>query len=152
MERPVGDPDHDPNERLTVHLDPKAFLADPELMLALEGKSTPLICNSECVLFVQGDPPVGLYILRKGTASLTMNSEEGKTIVSVQADQGSLLGLPGLLANQPYSLTATAKPGAKVDFIPRDEFTALMRSEPQIALKILAVLAAEVRSARHAIS
>jgi len=111
----------------------------------------PVDCASERVLFMQDDPPVGLYILRNGAARLTMDSPEGKPIVSVKAPEGSLLGLPGVLANQPYTLTAMADADAVVGFIPRDEFIALMQSEPTVALKILAVLAAEVRSARRAI-
>jgi len=134
-----------------VQLDPTAFVADPELMAALEKKATPVVCESERVLFMQGDPPVGIYILRNGAVRVTMDSPEGKPIVSVKVPEGSLLGLPGLLANQPYTLAATAEAGAVVGFIPRDEFTALMQSEPTVALKILAVLAAEVRSARRAI-
>ncbi len=135
-----------------MQLDPTAFVADPELITVLERKATPLDCASERVLFAQGDPPVGLYILHSGAARLTMHSEEGKPIVSVKAPEGSLLGLPGLVGNQPFTLTATAEAGAVVGFIPRDEFIALMQSEPLVALKILAVLAAEVRSARRAIA
>lgn len=135
-----------------MQLDPTAFVADMELMTVLEKKAAPEVCASERVLFAQGDPPVGLYILRSGAARLTMESTEGKQIVSVEAPKGSLLGLPGLLANQPYTLTAKAEAGAVVSFIPRDDFTALMQSEPLVALKILAVLAAEVRSARRAIA
>ncbi len=120
-------------------------------MAVLEKKAAPLDCASERVLFAQGDPPVGLYLLRSGTARLTMESAEGKPIVSLTVQEGSLLGLPGVLANQPYTLTATAEAGTVVGFIPRDEFTALMQKEPKLALKMLAVLAAEVRSARRAI-
>jgi CRP-like cAMP-binding protein len=135
-----------------VQLDPNAFVADPELITVLEKKAAPVACTSERVLFAQDDPPVGLYILHSGAVRLTMDSPQGKPIVSVRAPGGSLLGLPGLLANQPYTLTATAEAGAVVGFIPRGDFTSLMQSEPTLALKILAVLAAEVRSARRAIA
>lgn len=135
-----------------MQLDPTAFVADPELIGVLEKKATLLDCASERVLFMQGDPPVGVYLLRSGSARLTMESPDGKPIVSVTVSSGSLLGLPGLLGNQPYTLTATAEAGAVVGFIPRDQFTALMQSEPLMALKMLAVLAAEVRSARRAIA
>jgi CRP/FNR family transcriptional regulator len=135
-----------------VQLDPTSFSADLDLIAALEKKATPVVCDSERVLFMQGDPPVGLYLLRSGAARLTMDSPEGKPIISVEAPKDSLLGLPGLLANQPYSLTATVEAGAVVGFIPRDEFVSLMQSEPTVALKVLAVLAAEVRSARRAIN
>ena len=134
-----------------MKLDPSAFAADPELVLALEKRSTPVVCATDRVLFCQGDAPAGLYILHKGEATLTMQSPAGRSILSVQAQTGSLLGLPGLVGNQPYTLGATALAGAQVGFIGREEFTAMMQSEPALALKVLAVLAAEVRSARRAI-
>ena len=135
-----------------MQLDPTAFVADAELIAVLEKRATPVVCTSERVLFAQGDAPVGIYIVRNGAAQLTMESPEGEPIVSVKAPEGSLLGLPGLLGNMPYTLTAKAEAGAVVAFVPKDEFTALMQREPMMALKILAVLAAEVRSARRAIA
>jgi len=138
-------------ERYAMQLDPTAFVAHPALISVLEKKSTPVDCATDRVLFAQGDPPVGVYILESGAVRLTMESAEGEPIVSTKAPEGSLLGLPGLLGNQPYTLTATAEAGSQVGFIPRDEFTALMQNEPAVALQILAVLAAEVRSARRAI-
>ena len=80
-----------------------------------------------------------------------MCSDLDQLILSVQAAAGSLLGLPGLIGNQPYSLTAIARSGARVSFIARAEFTAFMHTEPEAALKILQVLAAEVSSARRAL-
>jgi len=139
-------------ERSTVQLDPTAFLADPELICALTEHATPIVCDTDRVLFQQDDPAVGLYILLDGEATISMTSIQGQAILSVQARDGSLLGLPGLISNQPYSLTAIARAGARVSFLPRAEFTALMESNPTLAFKILQVLAAEVRSARQALS
>jgi CRP-like cAMP-binding protein len=134
-----------------VQLDPSPFVADPELIVALEARSMPIICDTDTVLFRQGDDAVGAFILQKGDARLTMNSPEGESILSTETAAGSLLGLPGLIGNQPYSLTATALAGARVSFIARDDFTEMMQGDPRLALKILLVLAAEVRSARNAI-
>jgi CRP-like cAMP-binding protein len=63
-----------------------------------------------------------------------------------------LLGLPGLIGDEPYTLTAIARDGARLSYVPRDEFNSLMQSNPHLSLKILEVLAAEVRSARRALS
>ena len=134
-----------------MKLDPSAFLANPELIVALEKRSTAISCNGERVLFRQGDAPAGVYILHKGEVTLTLESAKGKPILSTQAGAGSLLGLPGLVGNEPYSLTAVARKGAELSFVTRDQFTALMKSDPLLSLKILQVLAAEVRSARKAI-
>ena len=44
-------------EGLFVHLDPSAFLADPELIRALSEHATPVACDSDRILFQQDDPP-----------------------------------------------------------------------------------------------
>lgn len=134
-----------------MNLDPSAFLADPELIQALEKQSTPISCDAECVLFRQGDAPTGLYILHKGEATLTMRTWAGESIISLQTTAGSILGLPALIGEEPYTLTAVAHTGAQLSFVSRDDFTALMQSDPLLSLKVLEVLAAEVRSARQAI-
>ncbi len=134
-----------------MKIDPSAFVADTTLIQALEKRATPILCSADQVLFRQGEVPAGLYILDKGAATLTMNSTEGKSVMSVQTAPGSLLGLPGLVGNEPYTLTALARTGAELSFVTRDDFTALMQSDPLLALKVLQVLAAEVRSARNAI-
>jgi CRP-like cAMP-binding protein len=134
-----------------VKLDPSAFVADPELIQALEDHSPRIACGGDRVLFQQGDAPQGLYLLHKGVATLTMTSPAGDEVMRVQATPGSLLGLPGLIGNEPYSLTAIARKDAELCYITRDEFTNLMQSNPQLSLKVLRVLAAEVRSARQAI-
>ena len=135
-----------------MQLDPSAFLADPELLKALEKRATPFVCDEERVLFHQGDQPTGLFILRKGEATLSMDPGVNPNTFSCQTTAGSLLGVPGLIGKQPYSLTAIARRGAQVSFIARDDFNLLMQSEPALMLMVLQVLAAEVRSARLALT
>jgi len=137
--------------RMFVDLDPSAFRADPELIRALTVRAIPVPCDADSILFKQDDPPVGVYILHQGQASLNMKSQEGRSILSVQALPGSLFGLPGVIGNQPYSLTAVVRAGAQVSFISSADFFALMESDPKLSLKMLQVLAAEVRTARLAL-
>lgn len=135
-----------------MKLDSSAFLADPELIHALESNSTAICCEEDRVLFKQGDNPQGLYILDQGEITLTMTSPSGQQVMQIEAHPGSLLGLPGLIGEGPYTLSAIARDGARLSFVPRDHFTGLMQSDPQLSLKILQVLAAELRSARQALS
>lgn len=135
-----------------MKLDPSAFLADPELLKALEKRATPIACDQDRVLFRQGDSPVGLYILHTGEATVSMNPGHAGAVFSCQTSAGSLLGLPGLIAKQPYSLTAIAHCGAQVSFVSGHDFNALMQTEQPLLVKILQVLANEVRSARLAIT
>ena len=139
-------------ERRLVQPDPSAFVADPDLIRALETRATEMVCEADRLLFNQDDPAVGVYIVRQGAATLTMHSHDGRTIFSIQATPGSLLGLPAMISDQPYSLTAVARAGAQVGFVCRAEFFALMHTDPLLSLKMLRVLAAEVRTAREALS
>jgi CRP-like cAMP-binding protein len=135
-----------------MKLEPSAFVADPELIQALEKHSTAITCEADRVLFNQGDHPKGLYILDKGETIITMASPTGEQLMSIQAHVGSLLGLPGLIGNKPYTLSAIARNGAQLSYIPRDQFSSLMRTEPMLALKMVQVIAAELRSARQALA
>jgi CRP-like cAMP-binding protein len=135
-----------------MQLEPSAFLADPELFQVLEKISTVVDCNLEHVLFRQGDPPMGLYLVAKGGAMVTMTSEDGDTLMSIEVVPGSLLGLPAVIGNQPYSLTARAHHGSWVGFVPKDEFSKLVQTNAALMVQVLKVLANEVRSARIAIT
>jgi len=134
-----------------IKLDPTAFVADRELIEALEKRSTPLTCEEDSVLFTQGDDPHGLYILHEGDAYLTMAAPNGEPVLCMQPFNGSLLGLPALVGNEPYSLTARALKGSQFSYVKREEFQKLLEEDPQLPLKILHVLAAEVRAARQAL-
>ncbi|MGO8932922.1 MAG: Crp/Fnr family transcriptional regulator [Terracidiphilus sp.] len=134
-----------------VQLDPAAFIADPQLVRALDALSTIVPCESDRPLFRQGEPAVGIFILHEGVVTLSMMSQDGHSLLAAQARPGSILGLPGVISNEPYTLTATAGPGAQVCFVSRDDLTALMHADPAMSIKMLQVLAAEVRSARKAL-
>ncbi len=136
----------------SVNFDSSSFIAEKELIDALEKRSSTILCHEERKLFSQGGHPTGLYILRKGTAALSMESPTGGSLMSITLHPGSLLGLPALIGNEPYTLSAIADAGAELGFVTREDFNSLVLSDPTLAVKALRVLAAEVRAARHAIS
>jgi len=135
-----------------VKLDSSAFVADKALVEALERRSKPILCEEDRVLFKQGETATGLYILRAGMGRVSMTSPAGDKVMSVPVSAGSLLGLPALLGDQPYSLTAMVFKGAELRLVTREDFSLLMLNEPSLSMSVLRVLAAEVRTARFAIS
>ena len=134
-----------------VQLDPAAFVADPHLIRALDAGSTSVPCAFERPLFRQGEPAVGIFILHQGVVTLSMMSKDGHSLLAAQARPGSILGLPGAISNEPYTITATASAGAEVSFVSREDLIALMHADPIMSIKMLQVLAAEVRSARKSL-
>lgn len=128
-----------------------SFAADRKLIRALRRRSQPVPCGTGRVLFSQGDAPRGLYIVESGDAALVMTSALGRVTMSLHAGAGSLLGLPAIVGNQPFSLTAKAAKGSSVGFVTRGDFEDVIRAEPSLYAHVLKVLAAEVRAARRAI-
>lgn len=135
-----------------MNIDSSSLIAENELIEALEKRSSTLTCNEKRPLFRQGAEPIGLYILRQGRATLTMESPTGGTLLSMTLFPGSLLGLPALIGSEPYTLTATAEEGAELGFVTHEDFNSLMLAYPTIAVRVLRVLAAEVHTAHRAIS
>jgi len=133
-------------------LDSSAFVAEPDLIRALWQHAIPLDCSEGRKLFRQGDDPSGLFILHSGDATMFLENEGGVQVATVPMPPGSILGLPALVSDKPYSMSAVAKKGATVGFVNRNDFSSLMLTEPLLALMIVRVLAAEVRSTRVAIS
>lgn len=134
-----------------MQFDPATFVADPELFFALKERSTPLWCHDNQTLFERGEQALGVYLVDEGQVSLFINGDDGKPVWTYQAAAGSLLGLPGFLGNQPYSMTAVAHAGARVSFVNAADFNSLMISNPHLSIEILRVLAADVRTIRRAL-
>jgi CRP/FNR family transcriptional regulator len=128
-----------------------AFVADPELIVELEKRATPVAVSSDKVLFHQGDAPKGVYLLTKGSARLT-SVTDGDPQLSVRAGAGSLLGVPAVVGTKPYSLTAEALEGAEVKVLSCEGFLHLMQTEPALSFRVLQVLAEEVRFARETLA
>jgi len=129
-----------------------SFVENPKLIEALKEKSRSVSCNEGRILFSQGDAPVGLYIVESGEAALVMTSASGQAVMCLHAGAGSLLGLPAIIGNEPYSLTALAGKGSETRFVTRAGFEEVIQAEPSLYPYVLQVLAAEVRSARQAVS
>lgn len=129
----------------------ESFIADRALIQALEKLSRPVICSEGRTLFTQGDPPNGVYIIEHGKAELVLSSPAGRAVLCLHAASGSVLGLPGVISGEPYSMTAMASKGSEVGFVTRDDFAALIQAEPWLYPIVLQVLSAEVHSARLAL-
>jgi CRP-like cAMP-binding protein len=127
------------------------FVADQELIGELAKISRPATMGPDRVLFRQGAPAHGLFIIKSGSAKLTLKSGR-KIILQILVSADSLLGVPAVVGSHPYSLTAAALRGAEVAYIPREDFSRLIAAAPHLMLKVVALLAGEVRSARQRIS
>ena len=128
------------------------FAADQELLDALLKRSTQITCMHDSILFSQGQESSGLYILVSGEVMLMMRGRSGNLAQCLRATSGSLLGIPALCANLPYTLTGVASKGSDVRFVTRFDFEHLVQDNAQLAIKVLRMAALEIVAAREAIS
>lgn len=98
------------------------------------------------VLFAEGEPARGVYILRTGRATVSISSCEGRVVMLRMAQAGDVLGLNSALRDGAYETTVKTLEPCRTDFIPRAEFIGLMRShaEAQAVLNILSRELAEL--------
>ena len=124
-------------------------IIDRELAERIIGRSAEII-PQDGILFRQGEPADCLYFVKSGEASLTMQA--GGKEVRIRAGQGSLLGIPAIVGNQPYSMTATAGSDTEISRLSSVAFNDLLKIEPKMQQAVLRILAGEVRVARQALS
>ena len=99
------------------------------------------------LLFVEGQPSRGLYILCSGEAKLYVNSAEGQSLTLRVVECGEVLGLSSLVADEPYPATAETLSPSQVSFIPRLEFLQFLRANADLALRVAKHLSMELNKA-----
>ncbi len=86
------------------------------------------------VLFVEGQPPRGVYIVCSGRVKLSTTSRDGKTLILRIAQAGEVLGLHATVSGKPYELTAETLQPSQLDFIKREEFLRFLQNHGDACL------------------
>ncbi len=97
------------------------------------------------VLFRQGSPARGAFLLRKGSVRLTLAAGK-EPLHSRTVGPGYLLGLPGTLGNHKYNFTAEALTGCEVIYVRRTALLKALRESGEVCLHIVQVLGGELLS------
>lgn len=96
------------------------------------------------VLFAEGEPARGVYILRTGRATVSISSSEGRIVMLRLAQPGDVLGLNAVLSNGSYDTTVKTLEPCRTDFISRAELIDLMQQNQAAAQTILKILSREL--------
>lgn len=96
------------------------------------------------VLFAEGEPARGVYILRTGRATLSISSREGRVVILRMAEAGDVLGLNSVLRNSFYEATVKTLQTTRVSFIPRAELMELVENSDAGAAAVMKLLSREL--------
>ena len=99
-------------------------------------------------IFWDGDAPEWFYIIAEGEVKVLKHSSLGKEFIIAFFGSGEMFGEVAVFENKPYPASAQAATETKVVGIKRDKFLSFLANRPQVALRIISILAGRLRDAQ----
>lgn len=97
------------------------------------------------IIFQEGEPAFGVYIICKGKVKLAKHSLKGKVQILKLLGPGEILGEKTLFDREVYTAYAETLEETRVHFIERGPFLAFLRDHPDVALRFIEKLARELK-------
>jgi CRP-like cAMP-binding protein len=104
------------------------------------------------VIVRQGDPGDSVYALTEGTAEVWLEDAPQRPVLLRTMRSGQLFGETAVLYHGPRSATIKAKSDVTALKIPGSVFLDLLKSSPELALRVAVVLAQRLASDRHTLA
>jgi len=118
---------------------------DAEHIERLSTYATTRMVGRGVTIFTKGDPGTSLFAVCAGTVRIGVPSRDGRDAVFNLVREGEIFGEIALLDGRPRTADATAMTDCELMVIDRRDFVALVRSQPEIALKLMEVLCGRLR-------
>lgn len=97
------------------------------------------------LLFSEGEPCNGLFLIARGRVRIFKTSVNGREqVLGVNGPGDSVAELP-VFDGGPYPASAMAVEDAEIAFISRRDFNAYCLAHPEVSLKVLSVVGARLR-------
>jgi CRP/FNR family transcriptional regulator, cyclic AMP receptor protein len=121
----------------------------PSALQAFERIKCSVSYPDHTVLFKQGQPPRGVYVLCKGHVKLSVAAGNGKTVIVNIAEPGEVLGLAATISDSPYELTAETIDPCQVNIVKRDDFLLFIKDYADACRKVAEHLSDKYNKACH---
>ncbi|MFM9838897.1 MAG: Crp/Fnr family transcriptional regulator [Cyclobacteriaceae bacterium] len=88
-------------------------------------------------VFYEGTRPMGLFCVNGGKVKVYKNNAQGKEFILYISKPGDFLGYRALLSEEIYGATATVLEDAKICFIQKEDFLAVLQKNPLFLRKVV---------------
>ena len=135
-----------PHDRIAVLKNVALFadLSEPELGFLAEHSSVKHFAANELV-FSEGDPCQGLYIVQSGAVKIFKMAPNGREqVLGIERSGNSVAELP-VFDGGNYPASTTAVEDSDLLFVRKEDFRALCLEHPEVALKVLRVVGRRLR-------
>jgi CRP/FNR family transcriptional regulator len=121
-----------------------AGLTERELAF-LAGRAVPLHAKAGELLFSEGEPCKGLYVIESGAVKIFKTSASGREqVLTIEGPGQSIAELP-VFDGGNYPASTAAVEDATLLFVGKRDFQALCLEHPEVALKVLKVVGVRLR-------
>lgn len=117
-----------------------AKLSEDDLM-AIRPAARRMRMPRDCVLFHEGDPCHGFYVVETGAVRLYKESRHAKEHTLHIALPGDCFGEAALFLETGYPASAATVKDSSLIFIRRDEFLEILRDNPRVSLALMGSMA-----------
>ena len=118
---------------------------DPQEFESLRGITQLRRFDNETMLFFEGDPAAGFFVLLSGRVRIYKSSPDGKEFTLHQITPGQMFAEAAIFRGKTYPANCMAMEDSEAAFIPKDQFIALITKYPNISLKIIGSLSRWLR-------
>ena len=98
------------------------------------------------ILFSEGDPPRGIYLIHSGAIDLLLRDRNGAWKRMRSASAGGILGLESVVSLRPHEYTARATTACELGFIEKESFLRVLDESPAIWFSVLRLLSQGVNA------
>lgn len=99
------------------------------------------------ILFREGDPVDGLYVILDGQVQIRITGEDGRPMSVAHRRRGETVGEMAILDGKPRSADAVVAEPSRLLFLDRSAFVECVSSHPDVAMALISCLAERLRQA-----
>lgn len=138
-----------PQSCLDCALRPERLFCDlpAGTLTAFSAVKSNMACERNSVLFREGQPARGVFVLCEGRAKLSVCSESGKRLTLRVAGPGEVLGLSAALSGSNHEVTAELIDNAQVAMVKRKDLLSFLREHREACLHVVTLLSQDLHVA-----
>jgi CRP/FNR family transcriptional regulator, cyclic AMP receptor protein len=119
---------------------------DESTVSALAKASSSLGFADGDIVYSEGDPAAGMYVVLSGKVKLSVSSPDGKSLILRILLPGEVFSLSSVFLNRPQETSAEALERSTVSFVKRADLLRLMDQHGDLALRLARELSLEYAS------
>jgi CRP/FNR family transcriptional regulator, cyclic AMP receptor protein len=119
----------------------------PDALATFDGIKSIQNCPKGTVLFREGQPARGVFLLCQGRVRFSVCSDGGRRMTLRMAAQGEVLGLSAALAGGRYEVTAEALDNLQVAAVSRKDLLRFLREHREACLRVVSLLSDDLHVA-----